>query len=347
MLQRFAVLDLFLEGYEKPFSFQYLLRFLQRIKTGFHFHSIPKPAYTTSAICHRLFHKHFSLLSGDEKKNGHLKKLENAAENLHFFKTDLLNYEGLFAAITGCTGVFHIASPVPSSQTASIPEVELLEPAVTGTKNVLNACVKAKVKKVVVVSSIAATMANPNWPKDQPKDESCWSDVEFCKTIKNWYCVSKTLAETEALGYAERNEVNVVTVCPSIVIGPMLQSTLNASSLLLLSYMKGENETTKDDDRPVVDVRDLAEAILLAYEKPEAEGRYICSSYVVRSSILVEKLKSMFPDYNYPKSFTEVEDEMKLSSQKLQNLGWKYRPLEESIADAVTNYQESGLLVKY
>lgn len=68
-----------------------------------------------------------------------------------------------------------------------------------------------------------------------------------------------------------------------------------------LSWTTGENETAKDDDRPVVDVRDLAEAILLAYEKPEAEGRYICSSYVVRSSILVEKLKSMFPDYNYPK----------------------------------------------
>lgn len=63
-------------------------------------------------------------------------------------------------------------------------QVELLEPAVTGTKNVLDACVNAKVKKVVVVSSIAATMANPNWPKDQPKDENCWSDIEFCKTIK-------------------------------------------------------------------------------------------------------------------------------------------------------------------
>ena len=110
---------------KKPFSFQYLLRFLQRIKTGFHFHSIPKPAYTTCAICPIQFHKHFTLLSGDEKKNGHLKKLENAAENLQLFKTDLLDYEGLFAAIAGCMGVFHIASLVPSSQTVSNPEARL------------------------------------------------------------------------------------------------------------------------------------------------------------------------------------------------------------------------------
>lgn len=56
---------------------------------------------------------------------------------------------------------------------------------------------------------------------------------------QNWYCAAKTLAEREALGYAERNEVNVVTVCPSLILGPMLQSTLNASSLALLKYVKG------------------------------------------------------------------------------------------------------------
>ncbi|KAK3014337.1 hypothetical protein RJ639_008930 [Escallonia herrerae] len=49
----------------------------------------------------------------DEKKNGHLTKLENAAENLQLFKIDLLDYEGLCAAVAGCTGVLHVASPVP------------------------------------------------------------------------------------------------------------------------------------------------------------------------------------------------------------------------------------------
>lgn len=32
--------------------------------------------------------------------------------------------------------------------------VEQMQPAVTGTRNVLNACIKAKVEKVVAVSSI-------------------------------------------------------------------------------------------------------------------------------------------------------------------------------------------------
>lgn len=45
----------------------------------------------------------------------------------------------------------------------------------------LNACVKAGVKRVVVVSSITAIMLNPNWPKDKDMDEECWSDQGFCR----------------------------------------------------------------------------------------------------------------------------------------------------------------------
>ena len=51
---------------------------------------------------------------------------------------------------------------------------------------------------------------------------------------------------------------------------------------------------------PNVDVRDAAESILLVYENPDAVGRYICSSHSIRVDALVEKLKSMYPNYNYP-----------------------------------------------
>lgn len=38
---------------------------------------------------------------------------------------------------------------------------------------------------------------------------------------------------------------------------------------------------------------------------------------------------------------------MKLSSEKLQKLGWKYRPLEETLADSVQSYLEIGVLGKH
>lgn len=122
----------------------------------------------------------------DDKYN-HLKKLEKAPDSLKLFKADLLDYNSIFAAIRGCDGVFHVARPVPSSSVPN-PEVELVEPAVKGTLNVLKACSEANVKKVVYVSLGAAIMLNPNWPKGKVMDETCWSDKEYCRTTNNWYC---------------------------------------------------------------------------------------------------------------------------------------------------------------
>ncbi|KAG6522209.1 hypothetical protein ZIOFF_019347 [Zingiber officinale] len=55
--------------------------------------------------------------------------------------------------------------------------VEVIAPAVGGTVNVLKPSSEAKVKLVVVVSSIVAVAVNPTWPHGKIKDESCWSDA--------------------------------------------------------------------------------------------------------------------------------------------------------------------------
>ncbi|KAI3969637.1 hypothetical protein MKX01_020198 [Papaver californicum] len=69
---------------------------------------------------------------------------------------------------------------------------------------------------------------NPNWPKDKPMDESCWSDKEHCRKTENWYCLSKTAAERESFEYAKTVRLDVVLICPSVSFGPMLQPRLNS-----------------------------------------------------------------------------------------------------------------------
>ncbi|KAF1865771.1 hypothetical protein Lal_00021771 [Lupinus albus] len=281
---------------------------------------------------------HATVRQPGNEKYEHLLKLERASENLKLFKADLLNYESLYSTIVGCNAVFHVASPVPSTT------VEVIEPAVKGTKNVLEACLEAKVERVVLVSSVAAIFMNPNLPNDKVIDESCWSDKEYCRKTENWYCFSKTEAEEQALDFAKRTGLSVVSICPSLIFGPILRSTtVNASSLVLLNILKG-CESLEDKHRWIVDVRDLVDAILLAYEKPEAEGRYLCASHPIKTKDLVEKLKSIYPNNNYPTNFIEVDDYTRLSSEKLQKLGWRYRPLEETLIDSVESYIEAGLL---
>lgn len=278
-----------------------------------------------------------------DEKYAHSKTIGKASENLKLFKADLLDYNSLCSAIKGCEGVFHVASPVPST-TVPNPEVELIEPAVKGTLNVLRACDEAKVKRVVIVSSVVAVCMNPSLPKGQVMDENWWSDKEYCRATKNWYCLSKTEAESEAWECAKRSGLDVVTICPSLILGPNLHSAVNASSKVLIKLLTEGYESLENKLRHLVDVRDVAEALLLVYEKPEAEGRYICTAHEIRTEDLVEKLRNIYPNYNYPKSFTEEEEGINLSSEKLQRLGWSYRPLEETLIDSVESYQKTGIL---
>ncbi|KAK9164194.1 hypothetical protein Syun_005096 [Stephania yunnanensis] len=142
----------------------------------------------------------------DDMKNNHLRELEGAKERLILCKADLLDYESLKEAIGGCDGVFHTASPVTDD-----PE-QMVEPAVNGAKYVMNAAAEAGVRRVVFTSSIGAVTMDPNRSPDAIVDESCWSDLEFCKKTKNWYCYGKAVAEQVAAEEAKEKGVDLVVV---------------------------------------------------------------------------------------------------------------------------------------
>uniref|UniRef100_A0ACD5UGZ1 Uncharacterized protein n=1 Tax=Avena sativa TaxID=4498 RepID=A0ACD5UGZ1_AVESA len=271
---------------------------------------------------------HGTVRDPGDAKNAHLPALDGAAERLRLFKADLLDYGSIAAAVAGCDVVFH---------------ADLLAPAVNGTMNVLKACSEANVKRVVMVSSVAAVMVNPNWPQGKPMDEDCWSDVDYCRTTQNWYYLAKTLAELEAFDYSMISGLDVVTVCPSLVIGPLLQPTVNASSSIIVDFLKGDHEV-KSKMRNFVDVRDVADALTLVYETPGVSGRYICNSHATKVSDVIDLLKTMYPTYKFANKFVQVSDEPSFSSRKLEMLGWKVRPLEETLKDSVESYRTAGVL---
>ncbi|XP_074560211.1 cinnamoyl-CoA reductase 1-like [Curcuma longa] len=285
---------------------------------------------------------HGTVRDPSDPKNAHLKELHSAStKNLQLFKVDLLDYESVASAIRGCEGVFHVASPVPFARVPN-PETEVIEPAVTGTLNVLKACSEAKVKRVVVVSSVVAVGVSPN-ANDKILDEGAWSDAEYCRKTENWYCLSKTLAEREALDYGEKHGLDVVSVCPGFAIGPLLQPTVNPSSLFLITILNGTYNSMENTSYYFVDVRDIADALFLVYEKPEASGRYICGPHELKLSDLIHKLRSLYPNYKYPEKFTEAKS-FALHSEKLEKLGWRYRTMEESLIDSVECYRNAGLV---
>ncbi|KAK3133697.1 hypothetical protein QOZ80_6AG0539850 [Eleusine coracana subsp. coracana] len=287
---------------------------------------------------------HATVRNPGDPKNAFLKQLDKASENLGIFKADVLDYDTLTAAFAGCEGVFHPASPVPAEKMED-PEEKVLAPTVKGTANVLKACTATDVRKLIVVSSIAASCFDPSWPEDKLKDETCWTDKQLCMETENWYSLAKTEAEEMALEHAKENGLHVVTILPGLIIGPMLQNVvLNTTSQVLLYIIKGGPETINNKFWQLVDVRDVVDAMLLAYQKAESSGRYICALDQMDIKDLVVLMKSMYQNYNYVDKMADVDYKAETTSGKLKSLGWTPRKLEETLADSIEYFEKAGLL---
>ena len=103
----------------------------------------------------------------------------------------------MIKAIAGSDYVVHTASPVVTENVKD--ENILIKPAVNGTLAVMKGCRAAKVKRVVITSSVSAIYCvdDDKWPDDDIFTEADWSDLES-KTGSQAYNKSKTLAEKAA-----------------------------------------------------------------------------------------------------------------------------------------------------
>ncbi|KAG2609335.1 hypothetical protein PVAP13_4KG323958 [Panicum virgatum] len=219
-----------------------------------------------------------------DSKNAHLLALEGARERLTLCCADVLDYESLRAAFSGCHGVFHVASPVSN-------DPELVPVAVEGTRNVINAAADEGARRVVFTSSYGAVHMDPNRSPDAVLDETCWSDYEFCKRTDNLYCCAKMMAEITATEEAAARGLQLAVVLPCMTMGPMLQQTLNFSSNHVARYLMGTKRTYPNAVAAYVDVRDVARAHVLAYERPDARGRYLCIGTVLHRAQLIAMLR--------------------------------------------------------
>ena len=62
----------------------------------------------------------------------------------------------------------------------------------------------------------------------------------------------------------------------------------------------GDHDTVDQKMKNVVDVRDVAEALVRLYKNPEASGRYICRSYPMSMTEILDIIKSFYPNLSYP-----------------------------------------------
>ncbi|GAB2289031.1 hypothetical protein Dimus_023333 [Dionaea muscipula] len=214
----------------------------------------------------------------DKKRTEHLLSLDGAKERLQLFKSDLLD-----------------------------PQAELIDPAVKGTLNVLKSCAKAaSIRRVVVTSSMATVIFNEKpLSADTVVDESWFSSADFCEKSKLWYMLSKTLAEDAAWKFAKQMAIDLVTINPGYVIGPPLQPTINLTVKAILNLVNAIS--FPNVSYRWVDVRDVANAHILAFEVPAASGRYCVVGKVAHLSETINILHQLFPQIPFPEKVVTTE----------------------------------------
>ncbi|GBG30682.1 3 beta-hydroxysteroid dehydrogenase type 4 [Hondaea fermentalgiana] len=198
-----------------------------------------------------------------------LRKLDGAEDRLKLFAGCDLMKEGSFdEAIKGCSVVIHTASPFFMNFDDSGRE-KLVEPALQGTKTVLEACVAAGVQKVVLTSSTAAVyMLYGAKPADSHFTEDDWSPADLLEEKKNYYCLSKVLAERHAWEIASKDgcPFKLSVMNPTMIYGPILPGQdnprLHTSMYNLFKYFG--TPSIKQQSSALVDVRDVAHAHVVA-----------------------------------------------------------------------------------
>ena len=95
----------------------------------------------------------------DDAKLGHLKRMaESSPGRLTLFEADLLDDGAFDVAMGGCQLVFHSASPFVFSGIKD-PQKELVDPAVAGTRSVLESANRTRtVDRVVLTSSVVPSL---------------------------------------------------------------------------------------------------------------------------------------------------------------------------------------------
>lgn len=215
------------------------------------------------------------------------------AGRLSFVEADLLSDRNWAEAASGCRFVLHVASPYSLSQPRN-PD-DFIRPAREGTLRVLKAAREAGAERMVLTSSVAAITAGRFDKTDF--DETDWSDTGSRRIAP--YYLSKTLAERAAWDFvAENGGPELVALNPAQVFGPPLDGHFGTSADILLPLLRGRYPAVARYGLPVVDVRDVAKALVLAMVTPTAAGqRIILASDFVWLKDIADYLSEAYPKF--------------------------------------------------
>lgn len=225
----------------------------------------------------------------------------NAKYPLELVEADLTQDAGWDEAVKGCKYCIHVASPFPNAPPKR--EEDLMIPAVEGTKRILRACANAgSVKRIVLTSSISAVHGESSNEEGRVYGEDDWSDIS--SEDLDAYGKSKTLAENAAWEFVRdlppEQNMELVTINPSLVMGPSISGVVCTSLELIKRLMDGSMPLIPRMYIAICDVRDVALAHVRAMTEPKAANcRHLVTSAHLWLQDIAHILRNEFAPMGY------------------------------------------------
>lgn len=186
-------------------------------------------------------------------------------ENVRWIQGDLSKPETFENELKGVKTIIHNAALVSFRRSDADA---IFQSNVVGTRHLSQAGLNAGCKNFIFISSISALGFN----RDGVTDESWLPDLEY-KRRHDMYGYSKRISEIELLDLADN--MRIIMLNPSVVLGPgsdRIEAVYRMARYLpvlpMLSYTNS-----------FVDVRDVAQAVVLALTEGRSGERYIVTAH--------------------------------------------------------------------
>lgn len=284
----------------------------------------------------------------------------------HVIIGDMLDIPAFAPQLVGCDVLFHAAAYFKEYTGADTNAEEMLQKInVDGTIALLNEAKAHGVHNVVYVSSSGVIGKMDG----QASDES----ASFNNGTANRYFQSKIRAEEAITAWlADNPNMRVVMILPSAIVGPNDNGPTGFGGMII-EILKEDLPAVPPGGITTIDVRDVATAMIRAVDYGQSGERFIVANEFIKLSDLSTMIGELggvkAPSFNmpYPMAWTfgavsELVSKitgkpplatrviMKTLNEATQVSGGKtghilnvdYRPLTESIEDAITWFRANG-----
>ena len=247
-----------------------------------------------SNICELLIKKNYNVKIIDNNFRGSISKIKGIKKNIKFIKGDIRDHKALDKALKNTDAVIHLAYVNGTKHFYSKP-VLVLDVAVKGILNIIEGCIKYKIKELYLASSSEVYQT----PNKVPTDEKESLKIPNIFNPRYSYGGGKILTELMGIHYGKKYFKKLIIFRPHNVYGNnmgnehVVPEFINRFKKLKGKFFKIQG--TGSEIRSFIYIEDFVDAFNLILNKGKHLNIYnIGTSQKIKIKELVKKLSKIF-----------------------------------------------------